>query len=122
MYPCFITTTDDAHLAYPHYSDPKWASPLTIYGEYDEVVFANYDDRLRTDRAAHTRAHEAAGAQQNTAGWWKRYLAAWHERPITLRYILAGSDLGSGYPYYILGYTVGPAVPTVGSGMSAAPT
>lgn len=42
-----VATTKQAQWAFPHYSDPMWNEPQTVYGAAAAGLNYNYDDRLR---------------------------------------------------------------------------
>lgn len=68
----------------------------------------NYSDRLQqwNYEASEAAAKQCAaeGVAPRTARWIERYLSLYHEKPVTLRYVLGGCNLSSGYEYYVYGY------------------
>ena len=107
-YPAYIASSPDQILAYPHYSDDRWRTAQLIYGRECKTVECNYSDRLwQWDWAAAERASEvckAAGMTPRTARWTEAWLSAYHGKPVLLRYIMGGSNLATGYGYYVYGY------------------
>ena len=106
--PAYVATSADQTLAYPHYSDATWRSAQLIYGHRCKTAECNSSDRLwEWDYTAADRASEAckaAGLRERTARWIEAWLSAYHGKQVTLRYILGGSNLATGYEYYVYGY------------------
>lgn len=96
----------DAVLPYPHYTNDYWNTARLIWGIEQKCKAVNYSDRLwQWDYKA---ADQATGAcksiQPNTARWTQAWLSAYHGKPVTLRYVMAGCNLATGYAYYVYGY------------------
>lgn len=109
-YPAYVATSPDQALAYPHYSDERWHTAQLIYGEKQHTTECNYSDRLwQWDREAAERASAACkDIRARTARHTEAWLSAYHNRPVTLRYIMAGCNLATGYEYYVYGYDYAP--------------
>ena len=108
-YECYIARTPDQILAYPHHTRMDiWGTARLIYGEKQKTDQGNYSDRLwEWDYNAGDRASAACNKQgltRRTARQWEAWLSTYHDRPITLVYIMAGSNHATGYDYYYLGY------------------
>lgn len=107
-YAAYVATNENQTLAYPHYSDERWRTPQLIYGRECKCANVNYSDRLwEWDYEAGVSASTACknlGLQSRTAGWTQAWLSTYHGRPVVLRYILGGSNLATGYEYYVYGY------------------
>jgi hypothetical protein len=108
FYPAYIATSPDQVLAYPHYSDDRWRTAQLIYGRECRTTEGNYSDRMwEWDHKAAERASvacKAAVLDLRTARGVEAWLAAYHQRPVVLRYIMAGCNLATGYEYYFYGY------------------
>lgn len=112
-YPCRVIHSLDEQLSYPHYSDKRWDEVNTIFGRETSDLHYNYDDRLYVDGEAHRRGEaKAKNETRNTARYWLEYLKAYYEKDILLKYIGAGSNRSSGYPYWVLGYKILDTEPT----------
>lgn len=107
-YPAYVASGPDQALAYPHYTDDRWNTAQLIYGKEQRCTAVNYSDRLwQWDHEAAERAGEACKAAKlpnNTARWTEAWLSAYHGKPVTLRYIMAGCNVSTGYAYYVYGY------------------
>ena len=107
-YPAYVASSLDQVLAYPHYSDDRWRTAQLIYGTECRTNNSGYSDRLwEWDYAAGDRASAACkeqGIAPRTARWTQAWLSAYHQRGVTLRYIMAGCNLATGYEYYFYGY------------------
>lgn len=107
-YPAYVATSPDQVLAYPHYSDERWREAQLIYGKKVKCDNGAYSDRLwEWDYEAAERGSAAckeAGLTNRTAHMWETWLSAYHERPVTVRYIMGGSNWSTGYEYYFIGY------------------
>jgi hypothetical protein len=103
-----ITTSPDETLAYPHYTDRRWDRPQLIYGKECKTDECNYSDRLwEWDYETAYGASEACrlkGITPRTAWWVEAWLSEYHQKPVTLKYILGGCNLATGYEYYVYGY------------------
>lgn len=103
-----VMIEDTDQLRYPHYSDDNWKGTQLIYGKKVEGVHVEYDDRLREfNYESYDRAHDFATSKCkcNTAGWWKEFMNSYFEKNVTIHYIMAGSNLSNGYPYWVLGFS-----------------
>jgi hypothetical protein len=99
---------DDEQLRYPHYSNANWKGSELIYGKEKEGIHVDYDDRLRDfNYDQYDIAHETASrkCKHNTPGWWKEFVNIYFGKPTTIHYIMAGSNLSNGHPYWVLGYS-----------------
>jgi len=98
-------------LPYPHYTDHYWNTARLIWGREVKTAECNYSDRLwQWDSQMAERASyvcKLASLPNNTARWVEVYLTFYHDRPVILRYIMAGCNLSSGYAYYVYGYDWG---------------
>lgn len=91
----------------PHYTDQRFKSPQTVWGDEEAGISYDYSDRLwewdyNKAKAAVEVANNAAA--RNTAQWCQTFLSHYHGKPVQLRHIMAGFNLGNGYPYQIFGY------------------
>lgn len=75
-----------------------------MFGGKKEDTFYTYSDRFPTDQM--DAAIAAATARSNTAAWWQQVVEHIRGRRVRLDHILAGSNLSSGYPYWVIGYKV----------------
>jgi hypothetical protein len=87
----------------PHYSNPKYDHPQTIFGRQqtgpDPIV--SYTDRLYQ---ADYKARALETETPRTANFFERYLALYHNQAVDLFWMMAGVNVSSGYPYLIFGY------------------
>lgn len=91
----------------PHYTNQRFAKPQTVWGAEEKGISYDYSDRLwQWDYNKAKSAVEAANnaATRNTAKWCQTFLSHYHGKPVQLRHIMAGFNLGNGYPYQIFGY------------------
>jgi hypothetical protein len=108
-YEVYIAKNATDTLAYPHYTRMDlWRHAQLIYGVECETQQADYSDRLwEWDHEAARRATEECNARNlpaNTAMCIEQWLCFYHNKPVLLRYIMAGSNWSNGYPYYVYGY------------------
>lgn len=92
---------------FPHYSNPVWKEPQTVFGREARGLEYVYDDRLmQWDWDAWNRGREAADqvATKRTAAWWEACLSAYHGYPVELVHAQAGVNWSNGFPYYVLGF------------------
>lgn len=91
----------------PHYTDSHFKTARTVWGAEENGISYDYSDRLwEWDYDKAKAASEAASihARPRTAQWFQDYLSAYHGKPVILRHIMAGFNLGNGYPYQVFGY------------------
>ncbi len=104
-----ISTSDRNAQLYvnPYYTDSRFREPQTIFGEREDGLSYEYDDRIQQwDYQKHKDSWEVA-KQDNavrTANFYSAYLSAYHDRKIEVVHILAGVNLSNGYPYLVFGY------------------
>ena len=108
----FHTTDPDRVLAYPHYSCPVFndgtSGGKVIYG-VDTGAQGGYSDRLWEWDSLRANAATAVCNQEFESGGMRarrteRWLSLYHNRPVTLRGIIAGSRPDNGYPWYFYRY------------------
>lgn len=107
------------HVA-PHYTEMQFKKAQTVYcsepdslaigdfgSPYVEGCHYDYSDRLwqRDHDKAVVAAKSAndAGYTRQTAAWYEVFLNHFYEKPVTLVHILAGFNVGNGYPYQVFG-------------------
>lgn len=107
-YPRSVKISLDQTLSYPHYSDSRWDTEQTIYGNKSKGIEYNYSDRLmQFSYENHKKGEEkASNQQQNTARYYLEYLKGYYGKDIDLQWIGAGVNRSNGYPYWIFGYKV----------------
>lgn len=91
----------------PHYTKKHFRQAQTIWGEESkDLDYAHSDCILQWDYNKAQEAQEVATqkAKPKTARWYQEYLAAYFDKPVELRHILAGVDPGNGLSYRIYGY------------------
>lgn len=92
---------------YPHYTDKRFKEPQTVWGAEEEGLTYEYSDRIRQwdyDKAKAASESASAKAQKDTAKWFTFYLSHYYDKPVVLRHIMAGFNVGNGYPYQIFGF------------------
>ena len=92
----------------PHYTDSKFQTAQTVFGQESDELFYVYSDRLFQwdfDKAAEStaKADELVDSRQ-TAEWYDAYISAYQGKPCQVDHILSGWNVATGYPYYVLGY------------------
>lgn len=98
-------SSPSAVLPYPHYTDEYWNTARLIWGQECKTAECNYSDRLwQWNYEAAERAGQAVKGMPDTAARAEKWLSAYHERPVILRYIMAGCNASSGFAYYVYGY------------------
>lgn len=108
----------------PHYSNSRFARAQTIFLAdgcvlqrrfgVEAVDGASYDysDRIAgwfdaDKEEAAKEAAKASGFPARSAGYIESWLRALYEKPgLTIVHILAGVNMGNGYPYRVYGYVV----------------
>ena len=91
----------------PHYTNPRFKTARTVWGAEEEGLSYDYSDRLWEwdyDKAKAASQSASATAKRGTAQWFQDYLSAYYGEPVELCYIMAGFNLGNGYPYQVFGY------------------
>lgn len=95
----------DAPLPYPHYTEERWNREQLIWGKVEKATHVNYSDRLwEWDREAAQRAGKAVPTAYQTARSIQQWLSVYYGKPVTLKYVYAGCNASSGYPYWAYGY------------------
>lgn len=117
-YPYWCTTSLDALLPIPHYSEPFWcAQEREVFRLPDPtkaVSATNYHDRLwQWDWTSAERAQRSCQSMRNTAARCQRWLTVYHRRDVTLIWIKAGIHLSSAYPVWCYGYQLGAVIDDV---------
>ncbi|MGR9108712.1 MAG: hypothetical protein ACU843_17475 [Gammaproteobacteria bacterium] len=106
----------------PHYTDRRFmkGDAQTVYcekpsdissgrhgGDYIKGLHYDYSDRLwEWDPNLHRKSVEFANRSdcaKGSAEWIERFLSNYYGYPVTLRHVLAGVNVGNGYPYSIYG-------------------
>jgi hypothetical protein len=90
-----------------HYSEvpPGTSGERTIYGQKEDGLFYDYDDRLwQWDSKAHDKAVKENTQELHTSEWYEEYLTLYYGKKIELRHILIGVNVSSGFCYKVFGY------------------
>lgn len=86
----------------PHYTNTWFKTPRIVWGKDDQSAQAEYSDRLvEWDYEKHKMAYSAARGRRTSAEFYQNYLSLYFGKPIELIGIMAGFNLGNGYPYQI---------------------
>jgi hypothetical protein len=100
----------------PHYTNPLFRTPQTVFGRERKGLHYDYSDRLWewdwNKASAASDAATTSGARLKTAAWYEAFLSAYYARPVVVHHILAGYNLATGYPYAVFGYTFADAEPS----------
>lgn len=94
----------DDPLPYVHYSNDYWNTARLVYGKEQKCTNGAYSDRLwQWDSKAAERAGQNV-KDMRTPRQHEQWLSAYHDKPVVLRYIMAGCNLATGYTYFFYGY------------------
>lgn len=98
-------TKKSDQLEYPSYRDDRFRKMQALYGQEEAGLEYNYDDRLmQWDYEAHKRGVEAIEKGNWTAAKVEKYLTAYFQKPVEIRYVGGMANLSSGHPVYVYGY------------------
>lgn len=93
-----------------HYTDERFRKEQVVFGNPDNGLQWEYDDRLRQwDYEGHAAAWNNAKntvpyCPPRSASFYEAYLSAYYKCKIDLRCIIVGVNRGNGYPYAIFGF------------------
>lgn len=92
----------------PHYTDREFARAQTVFGRRVDGLHYDYSDRLWEwdwDKAeASAKAANESGAVDGSANWHDAFMTHYRGRAVEVLHVLAGYNVATGYPYYVLGY------------------
>jgi len=109
----------------PHYSDERFARGRehTLFGATSKGLTYEYSDRLwqwdydKAQRSSGWATSDHPWARNGSPAWWEIYLSAYFDRPwLSLRHIIGGVNVSSGYEYYIFGFRDDSRVTCFGGG------
>ena len=91
----------------PHYTDSYFKTARTIWGQKQTGLQYEYSDRLwEWDYAKAEKASNIAKENYPVlcANQIEVYLSEYFGKPVEIVHIMAGHNLGNGYPYQVFGY------------------
>lgn len=92
----------------PHYTDSRFDTEQTVFGERTDGLHYDYSDRIVQwdyDKAKEaTNAANASGKTKQSASYYDVYLTHYFGKPTRVEHILAGVNRSNGYPYAVFGY------------------
>ena len=86
----------------PHYTNDKFKNMQLVFGTKCKTDCDAYIDRLREwDRKQSDLAQDKAneGCTPGTALWVEKWLSTYYNRLVDIKYIMAGYNWATGYPY-----------------------
>ena len=92
----------------PHYTEPEFKTPQTVFGAEQGGLEYVYSDRLwqwspQKDEIASKAANES-GHRQRTCNWYEVYLSSYYGKTIEILHIMAGVNVSNGYSYIVFGF------------------
>lgn len=92
-----------------HYSDPTARTERTVFGNKQDGLHYNYNDRLEQwDYSKWRKGLDLAKekADYKTAEYYELALKYFHDSDdLDLKHIILGCNMSNGYPYLVFGYT-----------------